>query len=214
MIGIVPMKRHSQRVPDKNIRDFHGHPLYWRIFNTLYSVDLEAVILTTDSEELAVMVRNDFPMTRIMMRPPELCGDHITANSLIGDVISRTEGNHFLYTHVTNPLLRPETIRGAMWEYGMLMDHDALMGVTRREGRFYRGNGSPINHDPYVILPTQSVDPIYEDNSCLYLFSRKAFLLGGRVGERPYFFQIGKIESIDIDTEEDFRMAERMWEDA
>ena len=50
--------------------------------------------------------------------------------------------------------------------------------------------------------------PIYDENSCIYIFSRKSFLKNkSRIGANPYFFKIDNLESVDIDEEFDFILA-------
>jgi len=67
---------------------------------------------------------------------------------------------------------------------------------------------TPINHNTHNRIPTQELSPIYEDNSNVYLFTKKTLdITGDRVGLNYITYELGKIESIDIDTKEDFEMA-------
>ena len=67
----------------------------------------------------------------------------------------------------------------------------------------------PLNHDPSVLLRTQDLPPVFEENSCLYVFSREGLLARrNRIGERPQMFEMDRLEALDIDDELDFRMAE------
>ena len=88
--------------------------------------------------------------------------------------------------------------------------HDSLFTVTRHNARFYTGDGSPINHNPQEMLRTQDLPPILEENSNLYVFSRESFKWSGnrRIGLKPCLFEINRLEAMDIDEEEDFRLAE------
>ena len=213
MIAIVPMKAVSERVPGKNMREFNGKPLFYWIFKTLHNSKLiSEVILTTDNVDLADKVLQYFPNVKIYFRPKHLLGNHITANALIEHVLEKHEkGHHFLYTHSTNPLLKTETIDEAIKIYHELFPiYDTLMGVTKHKMRLYDQYGTPMNHDPRVIVPSQELKPVFEDNSNMYMFSRELFPKTGRVGANPYLFEINKLESIDIDYEEDFILAERI----
>ena len=56
---------------------------------------------------------------------------------------------------------------------------------------------------------SQDLEPLYEDNSAFYLFSRESFARNqSRIGSDPVLFPVSKLEAIDIDTEDDFKMAE------
>ncbi len=210
MIAIVPMKEHSERVPGKNIRDFNGKPLfYWIIRSLLKARTVRTVIVNTDSPAIGDMVLRHYPTVQILYRPDYLRGDIVTGNALIEWTMGQIKGSHFLYTHSTNPLLRPETIDQAVEVYTRNRDYDSLFGVTRHQFRLYKADGTPVNHDPGGLIRSQDLEPLYEDNSNLYIFSRKSFIAsGGRIGQRAYMFEIPKSEAIDIDTEEDWIIAE------
>jgi CMP-N-acetylneuraminic acid synthetase len=117
----------------------------------------------------------------------------------------------YLQTHTTNPLLRPETIDAALDR--MENDdgvHDSLFSVTRWQTRLYAGDGTPLNHDPNVLVRTQDLPPVYEENSNLYLFTSAQIAAGRRIGERPILFEVDPLEAIDIDEEADFVLAEAL----
>ena len=210
MIAILFMKEHSERLPHKNIRDFCGKPLFYWVLSTLSKVSqIEKIVIDTDSTMIKEKVHAYFPDITILDRPKHLLGDQVTANTLIGGMISKIDGNDFLQTHVTNPLLKASTITSAINCYrSFKRKHDSLFSVTIHNSPCYKFDGEPINHDPETIEQSQLIEPIYEDNSNLYIFSRECFNLWGRVGLNPYLFNICKTESIDINTEEDWKMAE------
>ena len=62
------------------------------------------------------------------------------------------------------------------------------------------------------LIRTQDLDPIYEENSNFYIFSRESFIKSNqnRIGLKPYLFPTDKIESIDIDDLNDFKIAESL----
>ena len=212
IIALVPMKGHSERVPNKNLRPFCGKPLcHWIISSLEKSHYVKNIVVNTDSQEIAENIRKNFDRVKIIDRPDEIRGDFVSMNTIIAYDLSQLPGEHFLQTHSTNPLLNTETIDRAIDLYfrnlGM---HDSLFTVTRHNARFYWGDGSPINHDPQELIRTQDLPPILEENSSLYIFSRESFKQndGRRIGLKPYLFEISKFEAIDIDEEDDFLLAE------
>jgi CMP-N-acetylneuraminic acid synthetase len=67
----------------------------------------------------------------------------------------------------------------------------------------------PINHNAAILLQTQDLPPVYEENSCFYFFTRTTLeIKRTRIGDRPFLFEISKREAWDIDEEEDFQIAE------
>jgi len=205
------MKAHSERVPDKNIREFNGRPLFYWIFQTLYHVEsITRVIVDTDSERIAEMVERYFPDVTISIRPERLRGDFVATNSLIEYILSIfPDQNYFLQSHATNPCLQAGTIHRAMEFFTAGQQYDSLFSVTRLQTRLFDKNFNPLNHDPYKLLRTQDLDPVYEENSNLYLFSRSSFeSTGARIGKHPFLFEMNGLEAYDIDTEEDFLLAQ------
>jgi len=67
--------------------------------------------------------------------------------------------------------------------------------------------GRAINHNPAILLQTQDLPPIYEENSCIYIFTRHILeARRNRLGERPYLFDIEAAEAWDIDEMLDFEI--------
>lgn len=210
IVALVPMKDHSERVPGKNIRDLCGKPLLYYVLDTLHrSRRINGVVVDTDSEVIAALVRQHHPRTEILMRPAELRGDLVTANDLIKWDMTQVEGEHFGQFHATSPLLTPETVDRIVAAYFDSPEHDSLMTVTEHHFWLFRADGTPINSDTGKLVRSQDLEPLFEDNSAAHLFSRSSFAAtGSRIGERVQMFPMSKVEAIDIDYEEDFVLAE------
>ncbi len=210
--AILPMKGHSERVPGKNLRECAGRPLFHWVTESLLRADLvDTVVVDTDSDAIEEAVRTAFPIVRVHRRPQHLHGDLVAMHDVVAHVVAVTPGRIFLQTHATNPLLTPQTIDSALKTLGEDRSHDSLMSVTRLQSRFYFENGDPVNHDPAVLLRTQDVPPLLEENSNLYVASREVIeRTGQRIGRHPLLFEMDPGEAIDIDTETDFEIAQRM----
>jgi len=209
LAALVPMRHHSQRVPAKNYRMMAGKPLFHHIVETLLSVPLiDQVVVDTDSQPIIDGLRKNFPKVRIIRRPEILSADDVPMNDILLYDTEQVEADYYLQTHSTNPLLRRETVSKAIQTF--LVDypnHDSLFSVTRLQTRLYDRNGKAINHDPAVLLQTQDLPPVYEENSCLYLFTRDNLLKRHhRIGEKPAMFEIDADEAWDIDNELDFEI--------
>lgn len=214
--GLVFMKLESERVPRKNLREVGGRPLFEWIFEALTRAErIGEIILNTDSEILADAVANRFDV-RIHMRPPHLLTIQTDeANQIIGYDVDESDAPIYLQTHSTNPLLRPETIDLAVDTFldeALAAGHDSLFTVTSHQKRFFFSDGRAVNHDPKRLIKTQELPPLYEENSCIYLFTRDAFYANQRrrIGAHPRLLPISAREAIDIDTEEDLRLADQL----
>jgi len=207
--ALVPMKGHSERVPNKNIRMLAGKPAFHWIMESLSkSKYINEIVINTDSDEIAKSASDNFKIT-ILERPDFLLGDMVSIQPLIEYDLSQTNGEYYLQTHSTNPLLKTETIDRAIEAFFAQQEHDALFSVTSIKTRFYWPDGQGINHDPKKLIRTQDLEPIFEENSCLYIFSRETNQkIKNRLGANPMMFPIHKLEAADIDEMEDFYWAE------
>jgi CMP-N-acetylneuraminic acid synthetase len=210
VVGLIPMKGHSERVPGKNLRVIAGRPLFHWIAETLLQADsIDEVIVDTDSDEIEHAVQDAFPSVSIHRRPDHLHGDLVPMHDVVAEVARSVGHDHLLQTHSTNPLLRPATVDRAISAFLEPGSHDSLMSVTALQTRFYFADGRPVNHDPEVLVRTQDLDPIYEENSNIYLAPRQQIVDSGRrIGSRPKLFPIPRDEAIDIDEELEFLVAE------
>ena len=83
--------------------------------------------------------------------------------------------------------------------------------MTPYFARFYRRDLSAVNHNPKELKRTQDLDPLLEENSNLYLFTREAFgRTNARIGARPLLFEMDRNEATDIDDAASWLLAEAL----
>lgn len=211
IVALVPMRHQSVRVPGKNYRLMAGKPLFHHILNTLLSCsEIDKVVVDTDSPILQEGLRQYFPEVLFLERPEELRADTIPTNEILMYDTGKVEADLYLQTHCTNPLLRPETISKAIQAYKQnYPTYDSVFGVTRLQTRLWDQSGNAVNHDPTILLRTQDLPPIYEENSCLYIFNRETLVQKrNRIGERPLMYEVPRDEAWDIDEEIDFKITQ------
>jgi CMP-N-acetylneuraminic acid synthetase len=213
VVAIVPMRHDSERVPGKNYRPLGGRPLFHHIVETLLACPLiSTVAIDTDSDIIRDGARSAFPDVQVLERPLHLRDGMVPMNDVLLHDVGRLEGDLYLQTHSTNPLLRTATVTAAIERLLGDPDRDSLFGVTRLQTRLWRADGTPLNHDRTVLVRTQDLPPVYEENSCVYLFTRDGLERhGSRIGERPILFEIPRDEAWDIDEEIDFRVVEALY---
>ncbi len=216
VVATVPMKGHSSRIPKKNMRLLCGKPMYHWVVEALLKVDeIEKIMINTDSDKILKDARTFFPDARVVAykRPNFLLGDYVSMNSLIKYDMDMAGGEYFLQTHATNPLIMPETIKKAVNLYFDSLDtYDSLFTVNRLQVRLYHSDGRPVNHDPEnpAHIHSQNIESIYEENSNIYVFSRSSFYANKerRYGLQPQMLEMDTSESIDVDYEHEFKIAE------
>jgi CMP-N-acetylneuraminic acid synthetase len=211
VVALVPMRHHSERVPGKNYRLLAGKPLFHHILDTLLQCpEIDQVAIDTDSPTIIDSLQKEYPQVTVILRPEHLRADTIPMNEVLLHDTSQLPADLYLQTHSTNPLLRPQTISRAIQSLiGQYPAYDSLFGVTRLQTRLWDQLGRPINHNPAILLRTQDLPPVYEENSCMYLFTRQTLeFRRNRLGERPLMYEIPASEAWDIDVELDFLIAD------
>jgi len=231
VVAIIPIKHHSQRLPGKNFRMVGGKPLYRWILETLVNTQsIKRVIIDTDSP----IILNNKELNllspckiRILERAQTLRGPTVSTNTIIKHIINDLTSSElgligmtqeqlktctFIQTHVTNPCLTSHTIDSALKQFRK-SPCTSLFSVTQHRARYWRQGASglsALNHDPCELVPTQDLLPLYEDNSCFYIFDWGGFMESeNRITNEPDIYVMNDHrESYDIDYEEDLQIAE------
>jgi CMP-N-acetylneuraminic acid synthetase len=214
IVALVPMRHNSERVKGKNWRAFAGKPLYHCIVESLLACPaVSEVVIDTDSQAILEDAAARFPSVRLLLRPEHLRDGATPMNDVLLNTVEQVPADFYLQTHSTNPLLTAATIGRAVEAFlAAWPGRDSLFSVTRLYTRLWDGQGRPLNHDPAVLLRTQDLPPIYEENSNLYIFSGEVLRRRrNRLGERPMLFEIPRAEAWDIDEELDFSVAEFLY---
>lgn len=211
------MKAHSERVSGKNFRKFAGKPLFrWVLDALLGAGAIDAVVINTDAREILADngLHDGDAGGRIIVRDrkPEICGDFVSMNLVLADDIAAVAAENYVMTHTTNPLLQSSTIERALSKYLTAKEQseaDSLFTVNKVQTRFYREDGSAVNHDPENLIRTQDLEAWYEENSNLYIFNRDSFgKTNARIGTQSMMFEMETTESVDIDGQAEWDMAE------
>lgn len=208
----MPIKADSERLENKNFRNFAGKPLFQHMLDRLTeSTLIHEIIINTDSDEVANYISKLHTKKVLYLKRPDfLKGHDINMNQLIEYDITKTNSEYFFQTHCTNPLLTCESINNSIQFYFDNLDkYDSIFSVDKIQKRCYTSDFKPINHKLNELVKTQDLPPIFVENSNFFIFSRTSFLKNHtRVGENPYMFPVGQLESIDIDYESEFLLAE------
>jgi CMP-N-acetylneuraminic acid synthetase len=209
------MRHHSQRVPGKNYRPLGGKPLFHHVISSLLACpEVDTVVVDTDSPDVMDGLRQHFPQVVVLERPQHLRADTVPMNEILLYDTSQVQADFYLQTHSTNPLLQSQTISSAIQTFlTHLPAYDSLFSVTRLQTRLWDQLGRAINHNPAVLLQTQDLPPVYEENSCMYIFNRENLeRRRNRLGERLLMFEIPAAEAWDIDEEIDFAIVSFLME--
>lgn len=222
VVFFLPTRKGSQRVLDKNTRrfgDIDGGILEYKLTQLLKSRCISKVILSTnDDESIKVAKKVDLHEEKIVriIRPEHLCLDTTKLSDLIEYVPSITSAQHILWGHVTTPFVFAEDYDKAILQYlsSLAQGYDSLVSVTPFRNFLFDIDGNMINNPTELKWPrSQDLTLLYELNSAIFLASRDIYLNeGDRIGKAPFYYELDKFKSVDIDWEDDFKIAEALYE--
>lgn len=212
LVALMPMRHDSERVSGKNYRPFgDGRPLFHHMADVMLACPaIEKIVIDTDSPIVKQQCAEKYPQILVLDRPEHLRAGTTPMNDVLLRDIDEVKSKFYLQTHSTNPLLRPETLNKAIETFfANYPVYDTLFSVTRRQTRYWDPLARAINHNPNILLRTQDLSPVYEENSCIYLFEGDTLKRKhNRIGDRPFLFEIEGVEAADLDEELDFMIAD------
>lgn len=219
-IAIIPARGGSKRLPGKNIKLLAGKPLIaWTIDAALDSKVFDHVFVTTDSEEIAA-VSKEYGAEVPFLRPAELATDTATTNDVIAHLVEWFEKEYdkevttIAILQPTSPLRNAQHIQEAVQ---LMQDKQAkaVVSVCELEHpiQFCNKLGIDGSMDGFIksndMKRTQDLEPYYRLNGALYLFGRNYVnRLSEIYSEGTYSYLMDTRSSVDIDTKDDFSLAE------
>jgi len=223
-IAIIPARGGSKRLPGKNIKLLSDKPLIaWTIEAALESNIFDHVFVSTDSDEIA-QVSKAFGAEVPFLRPAEIATDNATTNDVVTHLVEWFEKEHnkevttIAILQPTSPLRNAQHIKEAM----QLMKNKAAKAVVsvcelEYPIQFCNQLGFDGSMDgfikPHNMKRTQDLGPYYRLNGALYFF-RRSYVdkLSELYSEGTYSYVMNSRLSVDIDTEDDFKWAEFLYD--
>ena len=216
----LPTRKGSERVKNKNTRQFaniQGGLIENKIRQLLNTKKLDEIILSTNDEiciSVAEKYQNDNRL-KIILRPDFLCSSDTNLSDLISYVPTITDAETICWGHVTTPFIDAEQYDNAISEYQKRLSegYDSLVGVTEFRNFLMDKKGKIINNNTGLAWPrTQDLDILYDINHTVFISPRSVYVnQKNRLGKQPFPFAMDKLHSFDIDWEDDFKIAELMY---
>lgn len=206
-VAFVPIRLNSKRVPGKNLKLLGGKPLLRHILETLTQVpELSEIYAYCSREDIMPLL----PSGVSFLKREERLDDDLTKGAEIYDAfVHQVPADFYLLAHTTSPFIRPETVSEAIQKV-QSGRYDSALAVERVQ-TFTWYKGIPLNYALNDVPRTQDIEPVFVETSAFFLFSRNTWLKQRqRIGDRPYFAEVDRIEGIDIDNPADFELAERL----
>lgn len=210
-VAVVPIKLISERLPNKNIMPFdNGKPLVYYIQKTLLEVtNIDDIYVYCSDNKIQEFL---LPGVKYLKRSEHLDQSSTPFNEVLVAFANDVEADYYVLAHTTAPFIRAESIQKGI-EMVKSGEFDSAVGVSRVY-EFLWKDGKPINYSLTNIPRTQDLPPIYAETCGLYIYSRELILnQNRRIGEKPYFVELSKVESIDINDKDDFVIANALYQE-
>lgn len=205
VVALVPIKFKSQRLENKNILPLGKYPLCWYIFETLKQVKRidEIYVYCSDPHITNYIPKN----IKFLERPSFLDNDKTIGMEIYTQFIKEVDADIYILAHATSPFLNSYSIQEGL-DKVLYEDYDSAFSVQKQKTYCWYQN-NPINYSLNNIVRTQELKPLYMETSAFYIFKQNIIIeKQQRIGDKPYKVITDRIESIDIDEIDDYKLAQ------
>lgn len=204
IVAVVPIKLNNERLPNKNIKAFdNGNPLCYYIFQTLLSIsEIDAVYVYCSNPDIKKYIPEG---VEFLQRCTSLDRNETKMNEVLSAFAQDVKADVYVMTHATSPFIGSESIKKGL-EKVVSQEYDSAFAVKKIQ-TFLWENNCPLNYDLNNIPRTQDLAPIYEETSGFYIYTKNVIDRNRRIGDKPFLVEVNQIESIDIDEQQDFDIA-------
>lgn len=204
----IPIKANSERVPGKNLRILNGKKLYQYVSEYVKEAGVfDDIYIDTNSHEIADFAEEmDF---NVIERKAELAQNTANGNDLLMyHFETYPDYDYYFQLFATAPYMQAKTIRTCFNKLISSEKYDSCFTAIENHS-FYWFAGTPINYRPGILPRSQDMVTVVEETTGLYGISRESLKrYRCRIGKNPYIHFVSKFEAVDINTEEDLKIAE------
>lgn len=213
ILAIIPVRKGSQRVVNKNTRPFANDTNLLEIkLKTLMKIDRIDILVNTDCPK-AIEIAKQYNI-RVHEREAYYASSKCTNSEFFHHIAetSPKQYKYLMYVPVTSPLVKEETINKVIDEfYNNLQDHDSVNTTTLIKHHMWL-DGRPLNYNPENSPNSQDLPNIHALNYAVNILSRDMMIKRKNVvGCKPKFIVLDHYEGIDIDYWFDFEIAEFLY---
>lgn len=209
VVAMIPIKLNNERLPGKNLKIFSdGTPLVKFIQKSCINAKMvdEVYLYCSSTEIIPYLISN----VKFVKRPSFLDNDDSNCNDIIREFMKVIDADIYVVSHATGPFTTSDNINNVI--EGMVSgDYDSGFLATEIRQFLWKKNGA-LNFDLNNFPRTQDLEPIYCETPGAYVFYKETFIqYNRRVGATPYIHKVTELEGRDIDTVEDFTIADMLY---
>lgn len=210
MKAVIPVRKGSVRVKNKNLKPFANKSLLeYKIEQMKRIEDIEEVIVNSDCDVMLNVAKK--MGVSFIKRDNFYASSEVSINLVWQDIAKNMDCETVVYVNATNPIISDSTIESCIKKYkeeGLFEKKQSLNTVTAIKEFLWSKDG-PINYDKSNQPRSQDLPLIYHPNFAVNIIDRETMYSGKSIMTHDFYpFFIDKVESIDIDDEIDFEIAE------
>lgn len=207
IVAIIPIKLNNERLPGKNTKLLHGKPLVHYVQENLLSENrINERYVFCSSDEIR---RYLLPGISYLRRPKYLDAPTSNFTQIFAEFMQKVPADIYVYAHATAPFIEESTTKDCL-DKVLSGEYDSAFCAVRIQD-FLWSNGRPLNFDAANLPRSQDLEPIFRETSGVYVFIKDVFLnYRRRIGMNPFIKVVSYREAVDINTPEDFELAEMM----
>jgi CMP-N-acetylneuraminic acid synthetase len=207
IVAFVPIRLNSKRIIGKNIKMLGNKPLLTYIFEKLIEVEIiDDIYAYCSSEEIIPHLPSK---VKFLKRSVDLDQDNTLGQEIYSAFVNDVDADIYILAHTTSPFVKNESISNALNKL-INEDFDSAFSVEKVQTFIWYKN-LPLNYSLTMVPRTQDLEPIYVETSAFFIFKKEIWTeFGRRIGFKPYLQIVDKIEAVDIDNPEDFKLAEKI----
>ena len=207
LTALIPVRKGSERVIDKNIRPFGNSSLLEFKIKVLKDVNLiDEIVVNSDCDKMLAIAKNMGVST--YKREEYYASSKVNNSEYFEHVAKNTNSDNIMYAPVTCPFIKANTYYKAIEKFSQQNEYDSLATAFPVKHHMWL-DGSPINYDPENSPNSQDLPNILGISYGISIISRDLMIARRNVvGYKPFLWVLDELESVDIDTEMEFKFAE------
>ena len=210
--ALIGVRGGSKRVKNKNSRNFaNSNLLDIKVKHMLNITLLDKVIVNSEDDELLSIAHESGAET--IKRDPEFASDEISTSDYYQNIAENCEADIIVSVTATTPLIEKASYVKGIRKFLEVVGqgYDSVTSCSPDKEFLYM-DGKPLYYYPSKQVRSQDLPEIVSVNYGYSILFRKDMIRNKNiVGKNPLFVPLSKVESVDIDTHEDFYIAETLY---
>ena len=208
---VVPVRKGSQRVKNKNFKPFADSNLLKVKLDVLKQVNvIDEIIVNTDSD-VALQIADEYGVSKCV-REDYYASSKCNNSEFFQNIAENTDTDYIIYSPCTAPLIKVDTYYDFINRFRNAKDrYDSLTTVTDVKQHLWLDE-KPMNYNPSDSPNTQDLPDIVSLTYGISIISKENMIkYRNIVGEKPLFYKVDDFEAVDVDNPIDFEFAEFLY---